>query len=219
MRHEQFETAFPALAGDRASGETLLARLRRPGGVFDVAMAITGVLLTGVLAALLLLLNPLFNPGPVFYRQARMGAGGSVFHVWKFRTMRPGTGAVRAPDAPVERDRITPLGAILRITRLDEVPNFINVLTGEMRVIGPRPEAVHHAAAFLASVPGYADRFQVKPGITGLAQVRGGYAEGGRAVERKARFDRYYVRKGSAALDFYILWRTCRVMVTGFGAK
>ena len=186
----------------------------------DTASALIGLALTGALACLLFLLNPFFNPGPVFYRQMRMGQGGRRFMMWKFRTMTHGDNASpRAAGAPVEADRITRLGAILRRTRLDEVPNFINVWNGDMALVGPRPDIWEHSLVYSGSVRHYAQRFRVKPGITGLAQVRSGYADTTRAVERKARLDLFYVERASVALDTYIVFRTVWVMLTGFGAK
>lgn len=188
--------------------------------IVDVVSAIVGVLLTLLVAAPLMVLNPVFNPGPLFYRQARMGRGGRKFMMWKFRTMLvPELDQIRRHDAPLEVERVTILGRILRKTRIDELPNFINVWNGEMSLIGPRPDAFDHAMVYSRTVRGYANRFSVRPGITGLAQVRGGYADNMRAVERKARFDRFYVKNTSPRMDAYIALQTVRVMITGFGAK
>lgn len=201
-------------AGDVQAGP----RDRR--GALDIVAALIGMTLALFVAAILLVLNPFFNPGPLLFRQVRMGRGGRRFMMWKFRTMAPLTTAdVRAADAPLEHHRITPLGRWLRKTRIDELPNFVNVWRGEMSVIGPRPDAWEHATIYSATVRDYAQRFRVRPGITGLAQVRGGYADTLRAVERKARFDRFYVENWSPALDLYIVGRTLWVMVSGFGAK
>ena len=190
-----------------------------PRWTFDKCLALIGLALTALVATFLFILNPLVNPGPVFYRQTRMGKGGKAFSLWKFRTMSAGSVSARAPDAPVEVHRITPLGAILRKMRVDEIPNFINVLFGDMSVIGPRPDAFDHSVAYLGTVPGYAKRFQVRPGITGLAQVRNGYADCKRAIVRKARFDKFYVENQSILLDLAIVLATVRVMYSGFGAK
>ncbi len=187
--------------------------------VFDKGSAIIALPVVALIALLLLALNPFFNPGPLFYRQNRMGLGGRRFRMWKFRTMTQGTGEVRDHDAPLEEERITPLGRFLRRCRIDELPNFINVLKGDMSVIGPRPDAWEHAIVHIATIPQYRHRFRVRPGITGLAQIRGGYADSKRAIERKARFDLFYVKNSRTSLDLYVALHTVRVMVTGFGAR
>jgi len=122
-----------------------------------------------------------------------MGFGGRPFVIWKFRTMvdHAEDGVCRQPHDEVEHHRITPLGRFLRSTRLDELPNLINVAKGEMSVVGPRPDAWEHAVSFLQAVPYYGSRLNVRPGITGLAQVRGGYADNPKAIQRKARFDHH----------------------------
>lgn len=187
--------------------------------VFDKGCAIIAMPIVALVAILLLALNPIFNPGPLFYHQNRMGRGGSPFRIWKFRTMSPDSGGVRKHDAPLEEERITQLGRFLRRSRLDEIPNFINVLIGDMSVIGPRPDVWDHAIVHIGTIPNYRQRFSVRPGITGLAQVKGGYADTQRSIERKARFDLFYVKNASTALDFYVVLHTVRVMITGFGAR
>jgi lipopolysaccharide/colanic/teichoic acid biosynthesis glycosyltransferase len=169
-------------------------------------------------AITLLFLNPLVNPGPVFFRQKRMGMNGKPFSIWKFRTMIP-CNKCRRSDGEVEKDRITPLGRILRHHRLDELPNFINVLRGEMSLIGPRPEMWDHAIEFIDIVPRYRERFCVLPGVTGLAQVRYGYADNSFSLRVKAKYDSIYVRKFGFKMDIYVLIRTVQVVLSGHGAK
>jgi len=186
---------------------------------FDYGFAILSLPAVGMIALVLLVLNPRFNPGPLLFSQTRMGMGGKSFRMWKFRTMTEAKHEVRHHGDGLETHRITPLGAILRKTRLDETPNFINVLRGEMSVIGPRPDAWSHAVVFMNTVPFYQTRFRVKPGITGLAQVRGGYADCEHSIKRKARLDKIYVKKSRIKMELYIIWRTATVMFSGFGAK
>jgi lipopolysaccharide/colanic/teichoic acid biosynthesis glycosyltransferase len=188
---------------------------------FDILVAVPALLATGVMAVLIVLLNPLLNPGPLFYKQRRMGLGGRPFVIWKFRTMldHASEGPGRLHHDEVEHHRITPLGRFLRSTRIDELPNFINVLKGDMSVIGPRPDTWEHAIIFVQTVPYYSNRLRVRPGVTGLAQVRGGYADNPKAIERKARFDHHYVRRASLPLALYVVWRTIWVMMSGRGAK
>ncbi len=188
---------------------------------FDLLVATFGLIVMGVFAVVLFVLNPLLNPGPLFFRQERMGQNGEPFMMWKFRTMSVCTEgkSARPALAPLEADRITPFAALLRRYRIDELPNFINVFKGEMSVIGPRPDAWDHAVLFSDTVPYYRNRFRVQPGITGLAQVRGGYAECSDATRRKARFDHVYIRKSGWRMELYIVWKTLQVLMTGFGAK
>lgn len=187
--------------------------------VFDKSIAAFALPIVALIALMLVILNPFSNPGPVFYRQDRMGHNGRRFRIWKFRTMTHGGDDVRHHSAPLEQERITPLGRFLRRTRIDELPNFINVIKGDMSVIGPRPDAWDHATTHIETVRYYACRFAVRPGITGLAQIKGGYADHQRAIERKARLDLFYVKNCSTSLDLYIALRTAKVVITGFGAK
>jgi len=194
------------------------ARARR---AFDIFAALIGLVLCSIVAPTLLILNPLFNPGALFFRQDRMGRNGRKFSMLKFRSMQPsyGSSAKRKHCDALETDRITKLGQIIRKFRIDELPNFWNVFRGEMSLIGPRPDTWEYAEEYVKSVPHYRNRFSVHPGITGLAQVRGGYADNSRAVHRKARFDNHYVRNRTLMLDLYILWKTIVVVCSGFGAK
>jgi lipopolysaccharide/colanic/teichoic acid biosynthesis glycosyltransferase len=187
--------------------------------LFDKAFALAAMPVIAVVGMTLLALNPFFNPGPLFHVQDRMGMGGIRFRMLKFRTMRPSAVETRSAYERLEEERITPLGRFLRHTRLDELPNLLNVLRGEMSVVGPRAECFAHAIAYIGTVPHYRERFRVKPGITGLAQVYGGYADTRRAVMRKARLDRVYVRKSGALLDLHIVCLTPLVMITGDGAR
>lgn len=187
---------------------------------FDIFVSFFGLSAMALVAvALVMVLNPLFNPGPLFYRQVRMGQGGKRFEIWKFRTMDTGQPVLRKADDDVEQSRITPLGKILRKYRIDELPNFINVLRSEMSLVGPRPDMVEHAMVFARDVPRYAERFRVKPGITGLAQVRQGYAAGVKATMRKARLDHIYVQRACFLLEMRIIALTVLVVLTGFRAR
>ncbi len=199
-----------------SSSETL-----RGKRLFDLVAAAVGLSLMLVVAGLLIVLNPLMNPGPLFFRQERMGRDGVRFTMWKFRTMSicEHGSSTRPALAPLERSRITPFAQVLRNFRIDELPNFINVLRGEMSVIGPRPDAWEHARFFCATMPLYSARFRAQPGITGLAQVRGGYADCVDATRRKARFDYLYVRGGCWGMELFIIWQTVLVVLTRFGAK
>jgi len=187
--------------------------------ICDKGFAILCLPFICLVALVLWALNPFFNPGPLFFSQHRMGMGGRRFNMWKFRTMNLSPVQARAHDAPLEADRITAFGGWLRKFRIDELPNFFNVLSGDMSLIGPRPDAWGHSTEYAKKILHYSDRFRVRPGITGLAQVRGGYADSRRAVQRKARFDSFYVRKSRIKLDLHIIWRTIGVVLTGFGGR
>lgn len=196
-------------------------RFRIYKGAFDVGLSLMALPFIASLAVLLLALNPWLNPGPVFFRQERLGRHREVFRVWKFRTMTeaPAHEGDRSHEDEVEHHRIPPLGRVLRQSRLDELPNFLNVLRGEMSVIGPRPDAAGHAERYLREIPHYGYRYLVRPGITGLAQVELGYAEGTAATAEKAHYDQLYVETSCGRLDVWIAWRTIWVMLTGHGAK
>jgi lipopolysaccharide/colanic/teichoic acid biosynthesis glycosyltransferase len=185
----------------------------------DVAFVLAALPIVAGMSAALLLLNPFFNQGPLFFKQDRMGLGGRRFSMWKYRSMSASAQMVRDPDSPVEHHRITPLGRILRRSRLDELPNVFNIISGDMTLIGPRPDAWDHATKHVMTVPKYRDRFRVKPGITGLAQVQNGYADNPGAIQRKAQFDSYYVRHSHGRMDLRVLWSTVRIVLTGSGAK
>ncbi|MEO1454876.1 MAG: sugar transferase [Pseudomonadota bacterium] len=205
--------------GRRKAKRTKSLRFRIAKRTIDYMSALIALPVVVGVGMVLLALNPVANPGPLFFKQTRMGIGGKRFTLWKFRTMVPDDERVRNADDPLEISRITPLGRIMRRLRIDELPNFLNVLTGDMCLVGPRPDTFKHAEEYIRSVPNYNKRFRVKPGITGLAQVRGGYADNPSAVRRKARFDHFYVRRSSGRLEAYVIAKTIAVIATGFGAK
>jgi len=185
----------------------------------DIVFAVLALPVVLLAALALLVANPFWNPGPVLFRQTRMGRNCRPFTALKFRSMRETSKATRGPGDPVEHDRITPLGRFLRRSRIDEIPQFINILRGDMSLIGPRPDFWDHAVHFVDSVPGYQARHVVRPGITGLAQVHLGYAEGLEATFKKVRYDLEYIQKISPKIELHVLWRTVMVVTTGFGAR
>lgn len=199
--------------GGRVGGSQSYWRLR---AILDVLGALILVPVVGTLGAALLLLNPFFNPGPLLYRQPRMGKGGAVFVAYKFRTMVPGPCRRGAFD-PVEVDRITPLGRILRRMGLDELPQAINVLRREMSLIGPRPDCLHHAAEFQRLIPDYRQRFAVLPGMSGLSQIKHGYAVGLLDTRAKAATDAEYIDRACFRLDAWIVWQTLLTIIYGRG--
>jgi len=184
--------------------------------VFDVILCIVLLPVLAMFCVVLLVLNPLFNRGPLFYTQPRMGRNCSAFYAVKFRTMEPVARMTRRADDPLEEHRITKLGRVLRKTRIDEVPQILNVLRGDMSLIGPRPDYFHHARRYVQSVPDYRKRHSVRPGISGLAQTELGYVDSTEGTRHKVRLDLDYVERMSLGLDLFIFWRT---LATVFGRK
>jgi lipopolysaccharide/colanic/teichoic acid biosynthesis glycosyltransferase len=181
--------------------------------LFDLCGAVVLLMPLALATLALCLLNPLLNRGSLFYVQERMGRGGQPFNAWKLRTMVAAEQIERGAFDPLERDRITPLGQILRRSRLDELPQVVNVLRGEMSLIGPRPDYYPHALVYVDTVPGYRERHAVKPGISGLAQTEVGYVDGPEGVRAKVAADLHYVRHACLRLDLWILWRTLAVVL------
>jgi len=155
------------------------------------------------------------SPGPVIYKQTRVGRHGKEFNILKFRTMIADAERIVGPVlAGVNDPRITKVGRFLRKTRLDEIPQLINVLRGEMSLVGPRPERPHFVAQFCESFPVYRERLVVKPGLTGLAQVNGAYDT---SAENKLKYDLAYIYNQSLWLDLLILLETVKVVLAGEG--
>ena len=155
------------------------------------------------------------SAGPVFYRQERVGRGLEPFVLWKLRTMRADAESEnREMLASLDDPRLTPVGAMLRRYRVDELPQLFNVLGGSMSLVGPRPERPGFVRRYLEEVPGYAERFSVAPGLTGLAQIRGEYHS---TANNKLRYDLAYIANWSFLLDLAILVRTVKIVLTSRG--
>lgn len=186
--------------------------------VFDCILA--GILLLPLVlsAVVLAMLNPFMNPGPLVFRQQRMGHHCQPFTAFKFRSMLPATQTARGAFDALETDRITWLGHLIRRTRIDELPQVLNVLRGEMSLIGPRPDSYEHACVYLREIPGYAERHQVMPGISGFAQTEVGYVDGLDGVKRKVAADQYYIANATFRFDMWIVWRTLCVVLGRRGA-
>ncbi|WP_322891592.1 MULTISPECIES: sugar transferase [unclassified Yoonia] len=186
--------------------------------VFDRAVAMALLMVLVPVGAVLVVLNPFLNAGPLIYRQDRMGYQCRRFAAFKFRTMRRAKGRERGAFDALEADRITVLGRFLRRSRLDELPQIINVLRGEMSLIGPRPDSYDHACVYLRDIAGYAERHSVRPGISGLAQTEVGYVDGIDGIRRKVAADLHYIAHASFRLDLWIAWRTIGVVLARKGA-
>jgi exopolysaccharide biosynthesis polyprenyl glycosylphosphotransferase len=154
---------------------------------------------------------------PLLYRQVRVGCNQRSFCVFKFRTMVNDAETRSGPVLATEDDpRITPVGRFLRKYRIDELPQILNIIRGDMSFIGPRPERPAFVETYLKTIPGYAERFRIKPGATGLAQINGGYAT---TPERKLKYDLMYLYHQSLGMDAQILVETVKVVLTGKGAR
>ena len=202
-----------ALMGDIESVHGSYGALKRS---LDLVLAAIGAIALLVLTPLVLLGNLLGNRGPLLFKQPRMGLRGSEFEIWKFRTMTPG--AIDVSGWTKEDDpRITAFGKVLRRTHLDELPQVVNILRGELSVVGPRPEQVVYARQLEQSLPFYAARHLVRPGLTGWAQVKYPYAASEEDAFAKLQYDLHYVRHESLATDLRIMWLTVRHVLSGGG--
>ena len=156
------------------------------------------------------------SPGPVFFKQLRTGLDGKDFWCYKFRSMRVNKGSDKL-QATKDDPRKTKLGDFLRKTNIDEIPQFINVFIGDMSVVGPRPHMLKHTEDYSELIDNYMDRHQVKPGITGLAQVRGfrGETKELHQMANRVRLDVFYIQNWSLVLDLRIIYRTVKNVVDG----
>jgi lipopolysaccharide/colanic/teichoic acid biosynthesis glycosyltransferase len=159
------------------------------------------------------------SAGPVLFWQERVGLSGIPFRMYKFRSMRVEAEEEGASFARKKDSRITRVGSVIRRFRLDELPQFLNILMGEMSMIGPRPEQVCFARQFETEIPFYPYRHLVRPGITGWAQVNHGYATGSGEARDKLEFDLFYMKHISLSMDMLICLKTMRTILTGFGAR
>ncbi len=202
----------------------VLAFLRRAYNVtkrlMDIAISSVALILLSPLCVLVAILIKLTSKGPVIYSQTRCGRDGEDFEILKFRTMRTDAEKSTGPVwAKLKDNRITPIGNILRKSRIDEIPQFINVLKGDMSVIGPRPERPVFVGKLEQQITDYRKRLAVKPGITGLAQVYHRYDEDLSDVRKKVKYDILYIKSMCFLTDMRIILSTFRVIVTGFGAR
>jgi len=193
------------------------SRIVRRGA--EIGLSLFGLLLTLPLLVLAAVAIKLDSPGPVLYRQERVGLGGRSFVLLKLRSMRTDAEVNGPAWASLGDARVTRVGAFLRKTRIDELPQLLNVLRGEMGFVGPRPERPHFVAKLNAEIPFYADRHQVKPGITGWAQVSMAYGASVEDAREKLSYDLYYVKNRSLFLDALIILSTVRVILFQEGAR
>jgi exopolysaccharide biosynthesis polyprenyl glycosylphosphotransferase len=190
--------------------------IRRFKRLTDVLVAVIGLVITAPLAGLAALLIKLTSSGPILYRQERLGRDSTPFLLFKFRTMIADAESETGPVWAADNDpRITPLGKWLRKARIDEIPQLVNVLRGEMSLVGPRPERAIFIQKLTKKIPFYAERLLVTPGITGWAQVMAPYAASIEDTRRKLQYDLYYIKHMSFFLDTFIFLKTVKTMFFG----
>jgi lipopolysaccharide/colanic/teichoic acid biosynthesis glycosyltransferase len=197
---------------ESATGQSDSAFLRMYGvakRIVDLIGAFIAAIPFFLLIPVIVITNRFVSPGPLFFRQTRVGKGGKPFDVVKFRSMRPDaevqSGAVWASE---DDERVTSFGRWLRRTHLDELPQVINVIRGEMSLVGPRPERPEFVEALSRSIPFYRARHSVRPGITGWAQIHQDYGDSYERAKEKLEYDLYYLKRQSPILDTDIILRT-----------
>jgi sugar transferase (PEP-CTERM system associated) len=189
-------------------------------GIMDRVLAFLGLLAFAPAGAMIALAIRLNSPGPVFYSQERVGLNGKIFRILKFRSMVADAEKNRAPQWASEQDpRITSVGRILRKTRLDEAPQLINILKGEMSFIGPRPERPFFVNELEKCIPFYGLRHVTKPGLSGWAQIRYRYGATVEDAVKKLEYDLYYIKNLSLFLDLMIFMETIQVILFGKGSR
>jgi len=197
----------------KSSNKVLYDAIKR---VLDIVGSILGLAIAAPIIAVFGLLVRLETPGTAFYSQERLGKNGKSFSIYKIRSMYIDAEANGAQWADKEDSRITRMGKFIRKTRIDELPQLLNILKGDMSIVGPRPERDIFAEEFSKEIPNFNDRLMVKPGLTGLAQVNGGYEI---SPKEKLKYDLYYIKHRSLWMDLSILFRTVFVVIKGDGAR
>jgi lipopolysaccharide/colanic/teichoic acid biosynthesis glycosyltransferase len=221
--YEEWLGKLPIWELERASllfdiGEVHRAGYGRAKRILDVPMAMAGGVVLAIVLPFVALGNLLGNRGPLFYRQERVGKGGATFSILKFRTMTPRPSGDLVNEWTTEDDpRITRFGRVLRVTHLDELPQVINILKGDLGVVGPRPEQPHYVEELSEKLPFYPLRHLVRPGLTGWAQVKYGYAGTESDALEKLQYEFWYLRHQSLGTDIKIIGRTIRSVVGSEG--
>lgn len=183
--------------------------------ILDIGAAVAGIVVTFPAWVVACIMIKLTSPGPVFFKQQRVGQGGKIFEIYKFRSMHTDAEKNGAQWATPGDPRVTRFGRVMRVTRWDELPQFINVLRGDMSIVGPRPERPEFVKEFEETIPFYAERHVLPPGLTGWAQVRYRYAASKEDTQRKLQYDLYYCRHASLMFDFEIILRTIPMVMKG----
>jgi lipopolysaccharide/colanic/teichoic acid biosynthesis glycosyltransferase len=197
-------------------GELHRQRYTRVKRIVDVVLGAAGIVVLAAITPLIVVGNLVANRGPLLYRQTRIGKNGTEFEILKFRTMTPRTSA-DADWTGKDDPRITSFGNVLRRSHLDELPQVVNILRGELSVVGPRPEQARYVDELSEKLPFYKMRHLVRPGLTGWAQVKYGYASDERDALEKLQYEFFYLRRQSLLLDLRIVGRTVRSVLGGDG--
>jgi exopolysaccharide biosynthesis polyprenyl glycosylphosphotransferase len=221
-----YESAFGRVANHRMTKAWFTSVLDAQRGRYStrtkrlldiVASSVALVALLPLFAAIAIAIR--CKGGPILFRQVRSGEGGRTFTMVKFRTMIPDAEHDGAVWASLDDPRVTTVGRFLRTTRLDELPQFWNVLRGEMSIVGPRPERPEYLDYLQREIPFWNRRLLLKPGITGWAQVQHAYTADVRGAARKLAYDLYYLKHRSFGFDLMIVFRTITIVLSGHGAR
>ncbi|CAK8583862.1 hypothetical protein BMEGG_06120 [Priestia megaterium] len=204
------ENSLEIITGEKRTFYTVIKR------IIDIIFSLIALIITFPGIILFSILIKLETPGPVFFLQERVGLNGRYFTIIKLRSMGVDAEKNGAKWAEKNDPRVTKVGAFIRKTRIDEIPQLWNVLIGEMSLIGPRPERPMFTASFNDEIPGFVERLKVKPGITGWAQINGGYDI---SPKEKLGLDLYYIQNISFIIDMKIIFKTVKVIFTGDGAR
>ena len=229
---EEAGTAFELVCGRVSTNELRPAQLIFSGELgpqpmsvlfqsfYSFVIAFAGTLLTTPLMLLVAVAVKLTSQGPILFRQTRTGQGGKEFVLYKFRSMYASAEATTGPVWATKDDpRVTRFGRFLRRSRLDELPQFFNVLFGDMSIVGPRPERPEFVRVLTEQIPYYRQRHCVKPGITGWAQINHKYGDTLEDTIRKLEYDLYYIKNLSPSLDAYIIFQTLKTMLLARGSQ
>lgn len=184
--------------------------------IFDIIFSLIAIILTFPLVLIVCVLVKLDSKGSAIYSQKRVGLNNKEFYCYKIRSMKQDAEVTGAQWAEKNDPRITRVGKIIRKTRIDEIPQFYNILLGDMSLVGPRPEREIFYKEFEKDILGFRKRLLVKPGLTGYAQVNGGYEA---SPKEKLDMDLYYIEHRGYIIDFKIILKTFKVVITGEGAR
>jgi sugar transferase (PEP-CTERM system associated) len=215
----EVENLYPSwlIFADGFRRSSMFIILRR---ALSIGISLVGILISIPLWPLVMLIIKFDSPGPVFYTQRRVGKGGTIFKVVKFRTMRQDAEAGKGPQwAGLNDPRVTRVGRFLRSSRLDEIPQLWCVLKGDMAFVGPRPERPEFVESLSKEIPYYGVRHMVRPGLTGWAQIRYKYGSTVQDALEKLQYDLFYIKNASIGLDLLIMFQTIKTVLLRRGAQ